>query len=290
MKKNTVLLLFFVTVIIYTLSGCDSKKPQLPYTDSQSRIGDSIYKANADTISRLMGRLIWLEQLPDLAKPMQIIDSTGDITGISIIKGQTIESTCLDSAVLTVHNCIVINNRTNLTLFNGDDSLRKNAATNYFISAFVKDREPVTDIMPVTLIPAYWFYYNHYGYRAKGADSLYQDEIPSFIGKETKELASLHEIKYAVVLNDEITAFPKLIDTKTFESGFMISQVKVYDLDLHRLLCTGMLGTQSSDEVAHALLNSGGGELSLKKVLPNLLYQDFCDQRNKKLISFLRLK
>jgi hypothetical protein len=285
--KYSVLIAGLAGTVFFLLTGCGGRSGYPKHVAGKAHVLDSIYKAHADSISNFISRLSWLEDHPDLSKPIAEPDTASGLTVLALADDDSALTACADSIIITVHNSIILNNRTNLTYLNGEDSTRKQAKTNYFITEFARNTPADLPLFTDAFIPDYWFYYNDPGYFNTYTDSLYAEELTVLQQETAKKLSTLRDIKYIVLLNDKMVIYPRLISNKTFESGHMISTVKVYEPGSHRLLCRGLLETISSDEVEH--LFGGVNDDLMKKVLTIRLNEDFCQQRNKKLISFLNL-
>ncbi|MCX6317328.1 MAG: hypothetical protein NTW29_08555 [Bacteroidetes bacterium] len=278
----------FFGIILFSLASCGGGSSYPKYVAGKKQVLDSIYSSQTDSIRHFIAQLSWLEGNAELTGPLVIADSTTDADQFMPGEDDTRSRVCTDSTLFNVRNTIIVNNRTNLTYFNGEDSLRKVSATNYFITEFNQDSPAEIPIIPDAFIPDYWFYNNFPDYFNTYTDSLYEEEKASFISRTVKNISAMKDVKYLVLLRDKIVLYPRLVNQKTFESGAMLSAVEVYELRTHRLLCKGSLFTISSDEVQHIF--AGVNEEIMNKALDMRLIEDFCQQRNIELIRFLNLQ
>lgn len=289
MKSNYISRLLYMIIVLAVLTGC-SEENRPVYTASNWQIIDSIYKKHLDSINLLFSKLSWLETHPDLDKPLIRLDSLSGTGILSDMIDDSASVDCKKSDTLSSRNCIIINNRTNLIPYGDRDSSRMLAKTNYFITEFYRDYPGDELAIADTYTPGYWNYYNKPGIKPADvtgiADSLYPDDATRLKQKLSAELSVLGNIKYAVLLSDKLVSFPKLLDNKTFESGYLFSTVKVFEISTRKLLCSAVLETYSSDQVEH-IFGDDQDALTMK-VLNIRLIEDFCDQRNKKVVSFLK--
>ncbi|UAY53582.1 hypothetical protein [Ferruginibacter albus] len=220
-----------------------------------------------------------MSQEEELKKPLLIIDSNNNKIDEKTFSDDKFVHADSNIAALVKGKLIALNNKSNLiTLHYADwDSMLPKAKTPYFLTTVTVDSN---ESYEPYLEDDVWYYYNFKDWFKQQKDSIYLDRKAGIIDEALSKIQKLDSIKYVLVLSDRIIKKPAIVSRGIFETGILISVIKLYEISTRKLLCYDVIFTTNSDKVRDIGFDAGTSDM-YKAVWNMRLMEDFCGRRNQ---------
>ncbi len=273
-------------VLAVALVSCGGHE-KIKYVDTSVRILDSIGKKNGPKLDSIAQQILLIPEISRiLNEKLTVKDSVANVEeeGFRIVVKYLEPTDSLGFKGKINHdNTILVTKYSNLSEYNGrpNDSVQKNKQP-FDLALFKKGDYFMPGPAKV------WHYYNDPDFiKRMVTDSLQAGEKKEMLEDNSDYLAKAGKAKYAVLIADVYNLKPKLVDKKTFESGMLLTIIKIYDLVTKEKIGQKILLTANGDEITTLPDMSGDGQFSLMQISADLAKRrtkavyDFLDQISK---------